>query len=147
MVKDQEEKVQKPPDLPTICTKESTRSAAPTLVMTESIIGRFTAFCLADVRQLSKKHDLLQEAATNCKSRSFPNTPFGLCRSPGRFSEIRTILLVTCSITVSSTKSHTWLPVLAHLVSKRVLFDTQQFVTTTQGAEYEADSYGLFSRA
>jgi hypothetical protein len=35
MVKDQEEKVQKPPDLPTICTKECTRSVAPTLVMTD----------------------------------------------------------------------------------------------------------------
>jgi hypothetical protein len=33
MVKDHEEKVQKPPDLPTICTKEFTRSGAPTLVM------------------------------------------------------------------------------------------------------------------
>jgi hypothetical protein len=76
MVKDHEEKVQKPPDLPTICTKESTRSAAPTRVMTESINGRLTAFCFADVRQQSKNNDLLQEAATNCKSRSFPNTPF-----------------------------------------------------------------------
>jgi hypothetical protein len=47
MVKDQEEKVQKPPDLPTICTKESTRSGAPTRVMTESINGRLTAFCFA----------------------------------------------------------------------------------------------------
>jgi hypothetical protein len=75
MVKDQEEKAQKPPDLPTICTKESTRSAAPTLVMTESINGRLTAFCFASVRQQSKNNDLLQEAA-NRKSRSFPNTPF-----------------------------------------------------------------------
>jgi hypothetical protein len=39
--------------------------------MTESINGRLTAFCFAGVRQQSKKHDLLQEAATNCKSRSF----------------------------------------------------------------------------
>jgi hypothetical protein len=76
MVKDQEEKVQKAPDLPTICTKECTRSGAPTLVMTESINGRLTALCFADVRQQSINNDLLQEAATNRKSRSFPNIPF-----------------------------------------------------------------------
>jgi hypothetical protein len=44
--------------------------------MTESINGRLTAFCFAGVRQQSKNDLFLQEAATNCKSRSFPTTPF-----------------------------------------------------------------------
>ncbi len=47
MVKDHEEKVQKPPEVPTICTKESTRSGAPTLATSESINGRLIAFCFA----------------------------------------------------------------------------------------------------
>jgi hypothetical protein len=54
MVKDHEEKVQKPPDLPTICTNECTRSGAPILVMTEFING-LTAFCFADIRPSSKQ--------------------------------------------------------------------------------------------
>ena len=81
MVKDQEEKVQKAPEVPTICTKECTRSGAPTLVMTESINGRLTALCFADVRQQSINNDLLQEAATNRKSWTSAKPP---CHLPNR---------------------------------------------------------------
>jgi hypothetical protein len=103
MVKDQEEKAQKPPDLPTICTKKSTPSVAPTLVMTESINGRLTAFCFADVRRQSKNNEFLQEAATNSKSRSFP-----ILRNPSLPPGLRDLLMNhsnhTSSIAISTNR-------------------------------------------